>query len=159
MHQDNTVNSISNDCANTIYMPNDGNSTLSTKFLFSDARKAYYDFVLRELETRNVSFERTKLNSKGESVKVGIKHLIDILKLSMCPNQISESVSMSKSERLIFKPSTPAYLTVSHWKDYLNSDQTPETYVEQHCFIIVFIIIIIVLRIMFLLLTTLWMCG
>ena len=86
--------------------------------------------MLKELETRNACCERAKLNSKGKSVKVGIKHLIDVLKLSVCPNQISESVNMSKSERLIFKSFTPTCLTVNHWKYCLNPVQTTETYVE-----------------------------
>ena len=75
-------------------------------------------------------FERTKLNSKEESVKVGIKHLIDVLKLSLRPNKVSKSVSMTTSEHPIFKSLTPAYLNTSHWKDCLNPVQTTKTYVE-----------------------------
>ena len=91
------MGSASNDCTNAICVPINDDNAPSTKFLLSGARKARCDFVLREIETRNAPFEHAKLNSKGKNVKVGIEHLIGVLKLSVHPNQTSESLNMSKS--------------------------------------------------------------
>ena len=76
--------------------------------------KVHCDFVVKELETCNAPFDKSKLNSKGKSVKVGVKCLIGVLKQSVCPNQTNESVNMTKNERLKFKSSAPTYLTSSH---------------------------------------------
>ena len=84
-------------------IPNNSNSVPATKFIFSDIRKTHYEYVLQEMESHNVAFDRTKLNSKGKSVKIGIKNLIEILKDSVYPNQCAESACMTKNDQLIFK--------------------------------------------------------
>jgi len=94
--------------------PNNTNSIPTAKFIFIDARKTHFELTLQELESRNASFNNSKLNSKGKSVKIGIKNLIELLKDSVYPNKHAESMSMEKNEQLIFKSFTPTYLTATH---------------------------------------------
>ena len=63
-----------------IYISKNTNNTPITKFLLSNISKTYYNYIINELETRNISFDSIKLNSKGKSIKIGIKSLIDIIK-------------------------------------------------------------------------------
>ena len=70
------------------------------------------------------------LNSKGKSVKIGVKNLIQNLKASVCPTQCAESANMTKNEQLIFKSFTPNYLTAIHWKEIFNHIVEAETNLE-----------------------------
>ena len=81
-----------------MYVPNVMMATPDTKILFSDIRKIHYSYVLSELDTRQVNFNRTKMNSKGKSVKIGIKELVNILRSSVCPNEEAQKISMSKEQ-------------------------------------------------------------
>ena len=62
---------------------------------FTEIRKAHYDYVVNQLNTRQVTYSKTKINNKDKAVKVGIKDLIKMLKLSACPNEEVESKPMS----------------------------------------------------------------
>ena len=68
-------------------MPNAMMATPDAKILFSDVRKIHYSCVLSELDTRQANFNRTKMNSKGKSVKICIKEFIKTLKSSACPDE------------------------------------------------------------------------
>ena len=119
-HPDNTIQTISNHCADIMHVPNNNNKSPTNKFISSDMRKAHCELILQELESSNESFDHTKLNSKDKSVKIGIKSLIEIFKDSVFPNQRDESMSMIKNEQLIFKSFAPTCLNDSCWKELSN---------------------------------------
>ena len=50
--------------------PNNAYALPSNMFLFSSIKKYHYDHVKHELELRNATYERIKLNSKGKEVKL-----------------------------------------------------------------------------------------
>ena len=64
-------------------------------YLFRNVRKVHYNYVVEELQLRNATFERTKLNAKGKEVKTAIKQLTSIPKRVMHPNEIEESCTNS----------------------------------------------------------------
>ena len=79
-------------------MPNATNVTLENILFFTEIRKAHYYHSANELNARHVTYSKTKINNKGKSVKVEIKDLVKVLKLSAHPNEEVESNSMSKEE-------------------------------------------------------------
>ena len=70
-------------------------------------------------------FERTKTNSKGKEVNIGIKDLVTILKSVVCPNESEVSENMSPSERIRFKSFKPTYLTATEWTNLPNVNTNP----------------------------------
>ena len=81
-----------------MHIPNVSSAFPSNTCLFSNIRKAYYNCVVEELQLRNATFERTKLNAKVKEVNTGIKQLTSIIKSIVCPNEIEESINMSTKE-------------------------------------------------------------
>ena len=64
-----------------------------------------------------MSFERTKLNSKGKSSKVGIKALASMLRKHVYPNEEHEKQRMNKNECVKFESFLPTCLSVREWTD------------------------------------------
>ena len=71
----------------TICIPNQKLAAPENMVLFTDIRKFHCGQVLVELDMHQVPFSRTKTNNEGKHVKVGVKDLFRILKLSLCPNE------------------------------------------------------------------------
>ena len=74
---------------------------------------------------RGDTFERTKLNSKGKEVNVGIEDLVTILKSAAFPNESEQSENMSRAEHFMFKSFKPTYLYASGWTSLLNMSTSP----------------------------------
>ena len=69
---------------------------------------------------RNTTFHRTKVNSKGKEVDVGIKDLVTTLKMSVYLDEEEQSKNMNVHERVIFKSFTPTYLSAAEWLSVAN---------------------------------------
>ena len=106
-------------------MPNATNVTPENMIFFTEIRKTQYDYVVNELNTQQVNYSKTKINDKGKAVKVGIKYLIKVLKLSMCHNEEVESNSISKEEQNLFKSFKPSYLTNEEWSSLSTNPSDP----------------------------------
>ena len=76
------------------------------------------------MDTRQVQFDRTKVNAKGKSVKVGTKDLITILKNAVHPNEESNMQNMTKEDKVKYESFEPSYLTSTHWKELVNRAST-----------------------------------
>ena len=108
-------------------MPNTINVTPENIIFFAEIRKVHYDNAVNELSTRQANCSKTKINNKGKAVKVGIKDLIKVLKLSMRPNVEAESKSMSKDEQNVFKHFKPSYLTTEEWCSLSTNPSNPSS--------------------------------
>ena len=58
--------------------------------VFKNIRKYHCQFIISELEARNMPFERTKFNSKGKFAKVGLKIMVSVLRKHAYPNEEEE---------------------------------------------------------------------
>ena len=107
-HIDNVAYSISVHCSETKHMPDATNLTPENMIFLTEIRKAHYDYVLNELNTRQVTYSKIKINNKRKHAKVGIKDLNKVLNLSVSPNEEVKSKSMSKEEQNVLKSFKPS---------------------------------------------------
>ena len=109
-HIDNASHSISAHCPEPAHWSDATNDAPNDKIIFAEIRKTHYHHVLNEFDAREITYSRTKTNSKGKAVKVGIKELIKVLKIITCPNEEVEHRSMSKDEQSEIRSFKPTYL-------------------------------------------------
>ena len=116
-HPDNVNNLITIHCTIEVHIPHQISSVPPGHFLFKNMRKNHYNHVFFELQARNVSFERIKLNSKGKSSKVGVKALASVLRKYVCPNEEHDKQRTNKNEHAKFESFLPTCLSVREWTD------------------------------------------
>ena len=115
-HVDSASHSIAMNCTENMHMPDATSATPDGMIIFTEVRKTHRACAINELGKREVTYSKNKDNRKGKAIKLGVKELIKVLKLSMCPNEEAERTTMSKEDQRKFHSFTPTYLTAAEWR-------------------------------------------